>query len=88
MTELFISLYACAVVHIYGTHTYTHTEEYVLYVFMCVPPHQTPISTSNQISHLDDDVSMRHEVTVHRLHWNVVRHSVFPETANCCQLEE
>jgi hypothetical protein len=31
---------------------------------------------------------VRHEVTVHCLHWNVVRHSVFQEATKCSQLEQ
>lgn len=62
----------------YTHNTYTHT-------YVCHPAR--PQSTANQINHLDDDVSMRHEITVHRLHRDVVRHCVFQEPTKCCQLE-
>lgn len=38
-------------------------------------------------SYLNDDVRMRHEVTVHCLHWDIVRHRVLQEPTKRSQLE-
>lgn len=68
----------------------TYTTRTYMYVFMCVPlpPDPKLYSKSMHICHLDDDVSMRHEVAVDCLHWDVIRHCVLQEPTKCRQLEE
>lgn len=82
LTTFFI---LCVYMQLCTYATRTHMD-----VFMRVPlpPDPKLYSKSMHIRHLDDDVSMRHEVTADRLHRDVIRHRVLQEPTKCRQLEE